>query len=99
VELDLNGNPLPKKTLWMPRSITELEDAVVKGNLLVLKNPCLTYNSASAVLARDPAGNAKWEKRKSSGRIDGIVTLSMGVGFATALPMRQPEYSITFLGV
>lgn len=99
VSLDAKGAPLPRTTLWMPQSITDLETAVIKGQLLVKRNPCLTYNSASAVLERDAAGNAKWEKRKSTGRIDGIVTLSMGVGLArTPLPVK-PSYKITVVGV
>lgn len=73
-----------KKVLWMPRSIDLLEDSVLKKTLQVMPNPVLNWNSASAVQETDPAGNKKWEKRKSTGRIDGIVTLSMGVGFALA---------------
>jgi phage terminase large subunit-like protein len=73
--------------LWMPRSITLLEDAVIKTTLQVKPNPVLNWASASAVLEADPTGNKKWEKRKSTGRIDGIVALSMAVGAA----MQQAE--------
>ena len=98
VELDPRGNPLPRKSLWMPQSIGALEDAVVTGKLEVERNPVLTWNSASAVLQRDPAGNPKWEKRKSTGRIDGIVALSMAVGLAAEPVTREPAYDILFLG-
>jgi len=98
VDLDAEGKPLPKKTLWMPRSINDLEAAVVSGLLKVEKNPCLTWNSASAVLERDAAGNPKWEKRKSTGRIDGIVALSMAIGLAAQPEIRTPSYEIMFLG-
>lgn len=73
-------------SLWMPRSIGALEDAVMVGKLRVRYNPVLRWNSASAVLETDATGSKKWEKRKSTGRIDGIVALSMGVGAATASP-------------
>lgn len=69
--------------LWMPRSIGVLEEAVLKGRLRVKYNPVLRWNSASAVIETDATGSKKWEKRKSTGRIDGIVSLSMGIGAAT----------------
>ena len=69
----------------MPRSIELLEKAVSDGRLRVQKNPCLTWNSASAVLvATDDKGNLIFSKRKSRGRIDGIVTLAMAVGLLEA---------------
>lgn len=98
IELDKKGDPLPKRTLWMPRSIGLLEDVVQTRRLKVEKNPALTWASASAVLERDAAGNPKWEKRKSTGRIDGIVALSMAVGLALAAPAPIPEYQIMILG-
>lgn len=78
--------------LWMPRSITDLETAVLSAKLHVERNPVLTYCSASAVLVQDATGNKKWDKRKSSGRIDGIVALSMVVGALTLFGASAPEY-------
>jgi hypothetical protein len=40
------------------------------------------------------AGNRKPSKRKSSGRIDGLVALAMAVGVA---PLHQPKIDITTL--
>lgn len=77
---------LSETTLWMPRSVTSLEDAVLAGKLRVRRNPVLTFASASAVLATDPAGNKKWEKRKSTGRIDPLVALCMALGLASSHP-------------
>lgn len=86
-------------SLWMPRSIGVLEDAVMEGELRVRKNPVLTWNSASAVIEQDAQANKKWEKRKSTGRIDGIVALSMAVGVAAAdLSAPAPSYDIAFIG-
>lgn len=68
--------------LWMPRSIDQLEEKVAKGLLRVKRNPVLTYNSASAVLEADAKGNRIFTKRKSTGRIDGIVAGAMAVGNA-----------------
>jgi phage terminase large subunit-like protein len=74
-----------KYLLWMPRSVELLEEALMQGKLRIRQNPVLTYNSSSAVLVPDPAGNRKWEKRKSTGRIDGIVALCMAVAAASFL--------------
>lgn len=95
------GGATKEKTLWMPDSINRLEEAVMRGKLRVRANPALTWASASAVLHSDPAGNRKWEKRKSTGKIDPLVALSMGVGLADRAPMPEPEYDgplITMLG-
>jgi phage terminase large subunit-like protein len=73
----------------MPRSVSDLETAVMRGTLRVRKNPVLTWNSASAVLESDATDNRKWEKRKSTGRIDGIVALCMAVGLAQTEPKAQ----------
>jgi phage terminase large subunit-like protein len=68
--------------LWMPRSVAALEEAIVKGRLAIRRNPVLRWNSASAVLDSDPPGNRKWDKRKATGRIDGMVAATMAIGAA-----------------
>lgn len=73
-----NGEDLP--VLWMPRSIEILDEHVSDNTLRVERNPVLTWNSASAVLESDPKGNKIFTKRKSTGRIDGIVALAMSIG-------------------
>ena len=40
-------------------------------------HPVLTWNAANAVVERDAAGNRKLNKAKSTGRIDGMVALTM----------------------
>jgi phage terminase large subunit-like protein len=67
-------------SLWMPRSIEVLSKDVVDGRLLIEKNPVLTWCAASAVLEKDSLGNEHFTKRKSRGRIDGIVALAMAEG-------------------
>lgn len=59
--------------------------------LRVIWNPCLNWNSASAVPEFDPKNNRIFSKRKSRGRIDGIVALAMAVGFlAEGEPAKKP---------
>lgn len=86
---DDQGNEIPG--LWMPRSVELLEKAVNEGSLIVEKNPVLTWNSASAVLEADPKNNRIFTKRKSRGRIDGIVSLAMAVGLLLEEKKREPE--------
>lgn len=66
--------------LWMPQSINELEKAVLARKLRVRRNPVLTWNSASAVTQEDDQKSRIFTKRKSTGRIDGLVALAMGIG-------------------
>jgi phage terminase large subunit-like protein len=69
--------------LWMPRSLELLEKLVSDGRIDVAKNPVLTWNAASAVSEEDPKGNTLLTKRKSKGRIDGMIALAMAVGLAS----------------
>lgn len=74
--------------LWMPRSVSALEEAIINGTVAIRCNPVLTWNSGSAVLLSDPSGNRKWDKRKATGRIDGMVAGTMATGAAQAAPVR-----------
>jgi phage terminase large subunit-like protein len=46
-------------------------------------HPVMTMCAANAILVQDAAGNRKMDKSKSTGRIDGMVSLAMAVGVAT----------------
>jgi phage terminase large subunit-like protein len=85
----------PAPDLWMPRSVELLEDLVMKGLLRVKLNPCLRWNSASAVLKPDPKNNRIFDKLRSKGRIDGIVALAMAIGLAlngeAEAPKTEPQ--------
>ncbi len=71
--------------LWMPSSVQSLENAIVEARLRASINPVLRWNVASAVIRPDPAGtdNKVFDKRKSTGRIDGVVALAMAIGAAS----------------
>lgn len=79
--------------LWMPSSVQELENAIIEGRLRVHVNPVLRWNVSSVVIRHDPAGtdNRVFDKRKSTGRIDGVVALAMAVGAASAMPVTSGE--------
>lgn len=55
-----------------------LHDRVRHGN-----HPVLTMCASNAVVIRDPAGNRKLDKAKSTGRIDGMVAKVMALGAAS----------------
>lgn len=63
----------------MTPAVEALESAVTNGQLRVRWNPVLTMCSANAVIVSGPAEEKKFDKRKSRGRIDGIVALAMAV--------------------
>lgn len=71
-----------ESSLWMCRSIEVTEKLVLDGKLRVKFNPCLRWNSASAVIESDAKSNRIFTKRKSTGRIDGMVALVMAIGLA-----------------
>lgn len=68
--------------LWMPRSIELFEQRLLGGELRIDFNPCLRWNAANTVIEEDKNGNRVFSKRRSNGRIDGVVALAMAIGAA-----------------
>jgi phage terminase large subunit-like protein len=66
----------------MSPALRDLEQLVLDGKLVHPDNPILTMCVGNTVIVRDDAGNRKPSKRRSSGRIDGLVALAMAVGVA-----------------
>lgn len=81
IEHPQGANQSKVSGLSMPRSVEVLERLVSDGRLRVRRNPCLTWNAASAVLEPINRADARiFDKRNSKGRIDGLVALAMAVG-------------------
>lgn len=76
--------------LWMPGSIDGLEALIDQDRLRIRRNPVLTWNAASAVIRESEEGNKKFNKRKATGKIDGVVALAMAVGLATLAINAKP---------
>lgn len=94
IELVPHGQGFYKATesgLWMPRSIELFEERISDVTVVVKPNPALTYAAASAVMEEDPKGNRVFTKRKSRGRIDGVVVLAMCAGLADESSATIPE--------
>jgi phage terminase large subunit-like protein len=64
----------------MSPAIRELESKLLQKKLKHGNHPVLTMCAANATVVKDPAGNRKFTKSKSTGRIDGMVALAMSIG-------------------
>lgn len=85
--------------LWMPHSIELLEKDITEKNIIIKSNPCLRWNAASAVLESDNKDNKIFAKKKSSGRIDGVVSLAMARGCADGAPAAMSNLSDHIINV
>lgn len=86
-EADLIGLALP----WVPfgqgfkdmaPALDTLEAAMLNGRVRHGMHPVLTMCAGNAVVIKDAASNRKLDKSKATGRIDGMVALTMAMGAA-----------------
>ena len=68
----------------MAPAVDKLERLVAERKLCHGGHPIMNMCAAGAVAERDPAGNRKLNKAKSSSRIDGMVALAMALGVTSA---------------
>ncbi|WP_439539478.1 terminase large subunit [Sphingomonas sp.] len=81
----------------MPRSIERFEDRILKEAIVIDDSP-VTYMCASNVaLIPDGMNNRAFDKKRSRGRIDGIVTCAMGAGAADNVPLEADKYDGSFV--
>lgn len=86
------------KQLCMPRSVERLEDRVLNGGITIDKSPVTNMCAANAMVVSDAQKNRAFDKRKSRGRIDGLVTIAMSVGAASSeLLEKKPSYQMIFV--
>lgn len=83
------------KQLCMPRSIERLEDRILEGTITIDDNPVTYSCSANAHIVADGQKNRAFDKNRSRGRIDGIVTIAMATGAAA---MNDGEATVTLDG-
>ena len=70
------------KQLTMPRSIERLEDRILSKTITIEESPVTYSCAANAHLDSDGQANRAFDKKRSRGRIDGIVTIAMMTGAA-----------------
>ena len=69
--------------LWMPESIDRFEDLLLERRIRIAVNPALRSAVAGATFWQSPAGLKRFEKQRSTTRIDLAVAAAMGIGAAT----------------
>jgi phage terminase large subunit-like protein len=81
----------------MSPALRDLEALILDRKIRHGNHPIMTMCFANAVIERDPAGNRKLTKRKSSGRIDGAVALAMAVGVAPVAAAAAATFDVEAL--
>lgn len=81
------------RQLCMPKSITKLEDAILAESIIIDASPVTYSCAANAALIEDGQENRAFDKKRSRGRIDGLVTIAMAVG-AAAMNEKPPKKSV-----
>jgi phage terminase large subunit-like protein len=61
-------------------AMSVVEEVFLNESVCHGMNPVLTMCAANSIVIMDPAGNRKLDKKKSTGRIDGMVALTMAFG-------------------
>lgn len=97
------GQPAPQG-LWMPGSVSALEDMIIDGRIRLRRSPLLMTALMGATFDRDPQDNRWFVKTKASVRIDAAVALAIAIGSAVdgavlqipaSSPWDDPEFSIS----
>ena len=73
----------------MSPALNALEAELLNGRLRHGNHPILTWCAANAVVDMDAAGNRKLNKKRATGRIDGMVALAMAIGGAVVVEQEQ----------
>jgi phage terminase large subunit-like protein len=66
----------------MSPAVDIVERLAIQRKLRHGAHPVLQWCAANAVVTRDPAGGRKFDKAKSTGRIDALVALAMALSLA-----------------
>ncbi|TPW32741.1 terminase large subunit [Pararhizobium mangrovi] len=103
-ELGLIGASLPLEPFGqgfkeMSPAVDVLERCVAEKLIRHGGNPVLNMCAANAVVTRDPAGGRKLDKSKATGRIDGLVALTMALSVSSRYePEALPACLAELLG-
>ncbi len=85
------------KQYCMPRSVQRFEDRILNGTIVIDDSPVNYMCAANAALIGDGMNNRAFDKKRSRGRIDGIVTMAMGAGAADNVPLEGETYEGSFV--
>jgi phage terminase large subunit-like protein len=76
----------------MAPAVDATEIAFLNEQVVHESNPVLRMCAANTVVKKDPAGNRKLDKSKSTGRIDGMQALTMMIGLANSTLVEPNIY-------
>ena len=79
----------------MSPAVQALEAAVLDGRIRHAGNPILRWQIGCSAIEMDPAGNRKITKKRSTGKVDGVVALLMAMGQATRTPPKRESVYCT----
>lgn len=83
---------------WFGQAVRVLEGKLLQKKLQHGNNPILTMCAGNARVETDAQGNRMFTKRKSKGRIDGLVALAMAVDALARYEETKPkEYQVFFV--
>lgn len=87
------------RQLTMPTSIERLEDRILNKTITIEASPVTYSCAANAAVDSDAQGNRCFDKKRSRGRIDGLVTVAMVAGAADSELQdgRKPSYQMMFI--
>jgi len=71
------------------QAINFLEEMIVSKRLIHDNNPVLNYCAGNAVTKQNDAGDRKFSREASPGKIDGMVALVQAVGAGRMLKVRK----------
>ncbi|WBO23941.1 terminase large subunit [Sphingomonas abietis] len=97
LSITLPFEPMGQGYVSMAPAMDVTEIAFLNDHVRHGANPVLTMCAANAVVIKDPAGNRKLDKAKSTGRIDGMVGLVMAMGVSSAPEGEQPYVGSFFV--
>lgn len=72
--------PFGQGYVSMSPALRQFEECLLAKRLRHGNNPVLRWAARNVKVERDPAGNRKFNKARSSGRIDPMVSLAMAIG-------------------
>lgn len=81
----------------MGPAIDALERLAIEGQIRHGMHPVLSWCAMNAKAVPDPTGARKFDKAKSTGRIDGLQALTMALGVATRMeiePENEPLFEV-----
>lgn len=82
----------------MSPALRQLEAMLLNQQITHSNHPVMNMCATAAVVQRDPAGNRKLNKSKSTNRIDGMVALAMAVGVAAGdMVEKKKKFQMLFV--